>query len=652
MCGIAGCLNYTAGGSAIGPDVLRMTKALAHRGPDDEGMLFWRKGKSPVRARTDATIPALHDALAPAEAHLNEPWHVALGHRRFSIIDVSAQAHQPFADPDGRAAVVFNGEIYNYLELREELQKLGVVFRTHSDTEVLVQAYLTWGEAMLPKLNGMWAFALLDLRTGRLLLSRDRVGEKPLFFARVDSTFYFSSEISTLLQVPEIYARRKPDEARIWAYLYLGLRDHRPGSFFSTIGQLAPGHFAWVEADGTLQQQSFWKLPTARWSSRDLSFEEAAAGLTEQLRRSVILRLRADVPVSSELSGGMDSSSIVSLASEYLQGIKAPQLQTVTIRYPQREFDESPLAEEVAQRCSVPWESICLEAQNFWSLAGAMSKIQAQPYESPNLLGSRFIWSWMRDRGIRVTLSGGGGDELLAGYTFAHLPPFLAELMAQGRWLSAWKEARQWLGGPYLSGTIMRRHFLHQLPGLLGDRYSRRIFSLPFYRSLRRPPEADMVSLVKDLAITRPMQLSPWLQNNCSFAPIPMYMTHGDKLAMSIPLEVRFPFLDPELMDYAFRLPVAYFFRHGESKAVLREAMRNRLPASIINRREKMGFPVPLAHWMKEGRAHIEADVRENTRISDFVDVEGFCRTFDQQDPNMIWRIYQVATWMRLFNLH
>ena len=250
-----------------------------------------------------------------------------------------------------------------------------------------------------------------------------------------------------------------------------------------------------------------------------------------------------------------------------------------------------------------------------------------------------------------MTLSGGGGDELLAGYTFAHLPPLLTEMAAHGHWAAAWKEARQWLGGPYLSGTIMRRHLLHQLPGLLGSLYSRRIFALPFYRSLRPPPEAELNTLVRDLATSRPMQLSPWLRNNCTFAPIPMYMTHGDKLAMSIPIEVRFPFLDPDLMDYAFQLPVSYLMRNGESKAVLREAMRSRLPASIIGRREKMGFPVPLAHWMQEGRAHIEADVRANTRIADYVDVEDFCRTFDQQDPNMIWRIYQVATWMRLFNL-
>lgn len=632
--------------------MLAMTRALAHRGPDDEGLLCWRRGAAAVTAATDHTAGTLRAALPEAASLAAAPWHLALGHRRFSILDITPGGHQPFVDEQGRAAVVFNGEIYNYLELRAALEKEGVAFRTRSDTEVLLRAWLHWGEDTLPRLDGMWAFALVDFRDGRVLLSRDRVGEKPLFYTRVGGRFFFASEIKALFQVPAVHERRAADDLRVWDFLYLGIRDHRPGSFFRDIEQLPPATYARLGPDGALDVRSYWRLPRERWTARHLSFDEAAAGFTERLKASVALRLRADVPVAAELSGGMDSSSVVTLASDHLRESGAPPLETVTIRYPDREFDESPLAESVARSCGVSWTPITLEAQAYWEAADDMARVQEQPYESPNLLGSRALWRWMRERGIRVVLNGGAGDELLAGYIGHHLAPFLAGLAAQGRWGAVAREAAQWRGGRYLNAVVVRRHLLHHLPGPFGRAYMRRMLRLPYFDSLRRPASGLTEALVHDGRQANRFRLHDVLLGNSEFAPLPMYMVHGDKLSMSIPVEIRFPFLSPALIDYAFRLPLEYFIRGGESKAVLRHALRSRLPDGITGRREKMGFPVPLARWMREGRDRMCDGFRRDGRAGRYVDIERFCRDFDRIDPALVWRIHQVGTWMRLHDLH
>lgn len=650
MCGIAGC--WSVRGEAAGGDVARMTRALAHRGPDDEGLLFWRRGSRVVVRATEQTVEPLRGSLGRADAELREGWHLAMGHRRFSILDITPGGHQPFVDGAGRAAVVFNGEIYNYVELRAELEQLGVSFRTHSDTEVLLAAYLQWGAEMFGRLNGMWAFALVDFRSGELLLSRDRAGEKPLFFAREGENLFFASEIRALFEIGSIRAARKADDARVLAYLCFGLRDHQAGSFFANVEQLAPGTWARVDASGKMSVQAYWKLPTRRLGTSEISFDEAAAGLAERLRASVELRLRADVPVASELSGGMDSTSIVALAAEHRRASGGEKLKAVTIRYEDRAFDESALALAAAEFCGVDAEALCLDSQDYWGVAEEMAAVQEQPYESPNLTGNRAMWRWMKERGIRVVLNGLGGDELLGGYIGWHLCPFFWELFLQGKWGAAAREWPHWGGHRDRSWVAMRRHFLRNMPGAAGRLYLKRMLSMPVFACLKLPGGAAADSLLHAGMRTGALTLGPYLQLDNDYAPLPMYLVIGDKLSMSLPVEVRYPFLDPEVMAFSFTLPVEYFFRDGMSKAVLRHAMRKHLPAEVLERREKMGFPVPLARWMNEGRERIGAELLANgSRMRRWLDGDRFVREFALWDPGLVWRVHQVETWMRLNDL-
>lgn len=650
MCGIAGCISFATEGAHIGPMVRAMTRALAHRGPDDEGLLYWRRGCAPAPAATDQTVSGLRETLGAAcDA---EPWQVALGHRRFSIVDVSANGHQPFMDPGGRAALVFNGEIYNHIELRRELEILGHRFRTRCDTEVLLEAYLEWGEGMLPRLNGMWAFAVLDFRTGRVLLSRDRIGEKTLFHTQIGDRFYFASELKSLFVVPEIWNARKPHEARVRDFLYLGLRDHTHETFFEGIVNLPPASSMWVDARGATSPATFWSLPNKRWTMREVPYGEARHRLETLLGESIALRLRADVPLAAELSGGMDSTTMVAMAARHLREQKAPhRLRTFTIRYDDPQFDESPYAAMTAGHVDAEFNAIRLTSEDYWSHADGMMRVLEQPYQSPNLLGCQAMWKQMKALGIRVSLNGGAGDELLAGYTFQHLIPFLADLVCRGRWLAALREGRAWADTDYLNNVEVRRYLIHQLPHVFNSWYMRRIPRLPLFRCFTAV-DSELNRMAEHYSNHARGGLDRRLHRDMEFFPIPMYVVQSDKLAMSIPIEIRYPFLDHRLIDAAFQLPTDYFIRGGRSKAILRDAARGLVPDPVINRRLKMGFPVPLGQWMREGREHIRREFGPEQRSGRFVNGGRLCDESDRLDAEILWRAHQIELWMRTFDLH
>lgn len=638
-------------GDLIARDVAAMTRALAHRGPDDEGLLFWRRGSPTVCAATEQTTAPLRSDLPDAAAYYDTPWQIALGHRRFSILDVTPRGHQPFGDPEGRASLVFNGEIYNFVELRAELERLGVVFRTHSDTEVLLQAYLEWGEAMLPRLNGMWAFALLDYRTGRVLLSRDRAGEKSLFYTRVGDRFYFASEIKALFAVPEIRARRRPHDELVQDYLFLGLRDHTHESMFDGIVNLPPATIAWLDVRGEVRPQSYWQLPAARRAEHEIGYEEAQRHLLSLLADSVGIRLRADVPLAAELSGGMDSTSMVALAAKRLREEEGPhRLRTFTIRYGDPKFDESAYAAKTAEMAGADFNPLLPKSADYWTAAETMMSTMEQPYESPNLIGCLSMWTIMKGLGIRVVLNGGAGDELLAGYIHSHLLPFLRELLLSGRWRASLNEALAWRGTEYVRGVFVRHYVLHQMAGPLRRSYVRRIFDLPEFAALVTPP-GGIDRMVREAELQKLGGLSDVLIRNVTTAPIPMYVVQSDKLAMSVPVEVRYPYLDHRLMEFGFQLPISYLIRGGRSKAVLRDAARGLIPDEVISRREKMGFPVPLRQWMREGLPSFRAQFGNDPRSGRFINAAAAVGTTDRISEAMLWRIHQVELWMKVFDL-
>jgi asparagine synthase (glutamine-hydrolysing) len=651
MCGISGCLSFDADREDLPSELHGMTSKLAHRGPDDEGYFLWgSQSKKAISCSGSDTDRSLVPPLPAIQEFFGKRQRLGLGHRRFSIIDITSGGHQPFVDPQGRAAIVFNGEIYNYVEVREELEKLGVTFQTESDTEVLLQAYLTWGESMLPRLNGMWGFALFDLRTNRLFLSRDRIGEKQIYYTTVGQRLYFASEIKALLAVPRVWERRKPDDATVYSYLYLGLRNDIEGSFFEGIQLLPAAHCAWVELNGQMTVRRYWDIPRKRWTARELPFKEAQTQLVNLLTDSIKIRVRADVPVAAELSGGMDSPSIVALASRFLQSQGAPHpLRTFSVQFDDPRYDESPLARSVAARSGSEFNAFHLDAIEYWSIARELLLTEEQPHESPGVIGGRAIRREMKRQGIRVVLNGSGGDELLSGYSQLYLPPFIQELLLHGKFATLAREVSAWRPSVHFSAKTLCRHLLSNLRFVRRGLMSRR-FAGRDYSHINTPPDDTWEGVLRQHEQLTLGSLSVHLTKGLNLNPMPMYMVDLDKISMEIPVEMRLPFLDPNVIEFATQLPVEYLMRKGWNKAVLRYAMADLLPPEVCWRRAKQGFPVPFDQVMQDGKEQI-TNLFSEPRSARFVSPRRYLDQLDQLNAKTQWRAQQVELWMRLFDL-
>lgn len=593
MCGIAGFIDLN--GNGVSPALLkRMTDVIRHRGPDDEGYVLIdpRTGRHQAYAGSDSpkelreVLPLFQpDSQGPPTA-------IGLSHRRFSIIDLSAAGHQPFFDVDRSCCVVFNGEIYNYVELRDELAQLGARFRTRSDTEVLLEAYKAWGTDCFARFNGFWAIALYDFRARRLILSRDRLGKRPLYWTRVGSRIYFGSEIKALLQVPEVAARKRVNTDLVWHWCVDGLRDLDNQTFFGGIQNLPAATWTEVDRDFPAKVQTYWQLSRARLSEKDISVDEAARQVRETLIDAIRVRMRADVPVAFELSGGLDSSTVLALAAE----TQTERLRTYTVRFSDPRWNEEPFARRVAQRYNTDYRVIDPSLDGFWNGIGAFTALQEEPYHSPNLQVSQVIWSHMRSEGTKVTLTGSSGDELFAGYSRYYWKAQL-ENLRHGRLSLLVDNAANWSERRHNFGEFGR-----ELMKLLGVRQfarsaKRRLHNLDtdYLINVPHPPQQYYASTLTD-----------WLHSEITNTLIPYWLMSGDKTLMGVPFEGRCPFLDYRVVELAARLPIGYLIRHGWHKWILRKAMEKHLPEDVVWRKVKMGFPYPYERFYNEYRPIIE----------------------------------------------
>jgi asparagine synthase (glutamine-hydrolysing) len=635
MCGIAGIIDFD--GAPIEPaELLVMNGAIAHRGPDDEGFVLIAPVHSRFVAYAGASSPAEVKAQFPllTEGNGLPAATIGLSHRRFSIIDLSAAGHQPFFDKEGTCTVVFNGEIYNYVEIRAELAARGSRFYTQSDTEVLLEAYKCWGTDCFARLNGFWAIALYDFRRKELILSRDRIGKKPLYWTKAGARVYFASEIKALLQIAEVHKRRRVNEEAIFHWLVHGLKDLNFTTCFEGIHSLPSA--SWVMVDSTFPNRRgiFWKVPEDRLSEKETSRATAASTLRDLLQDSVRIRLRADVPVSVELSGGMDSSTLVALAAK----ASAQEIITYTVEFPDKEWNEEPFARSVAQHYKTDYRVLKPPLDKFWSQILAFTYLEEEPYHAPNLQTNQVIWSQMRSMGTKVSLNGAGGDENFAGYgNYFELAQ--VENLIHGR------------GHEFLRNSL---------------RYSQantgiKSFYKPFVRLLKEPltrlaaytglefMEHAIPSYVRDREYPRmsqPRVLSHALYSDMTNTLMPYWLRSGDRGYMGVPLEVRAPLLDFRVIDFAFRLPVTYLLHDGWHKWILRKAMEGLLPADVVWRRRKMGFPFPYARFYQENRDIIQLILRVSN--NPYIDLTKFA--FPQGETSaQKWKLLSFLLWYELF---
>jgi asparagine synthase (glutamine-hydrolysing) len=562
-----------------------MSRTIAYRGPDDSG--------------------SYHD---PDNG-------IGLAHRRLSIIDLSAQGRQPMWDAGRSVAIVYNGEIFNYRELRAELEREGWPFLTRTDTEVLLNLYLRDGERMLARLNGMYAFAIWDTRDRSLFVVRDGVGVKPLYFAEGARGFLFASELKALLQEPSLDRTLSPEAVRSYmTYLWCPA----PGTMLRAVRKLEPGHFLRVSAGRIVRRQRFYELPYDQ-EIEPLSEVEAADQVHRHLEQAVRRQMVADVPVGAFLSGGLDSSSVVTFARRYA---REGRLQCFTIGFKDASFraeglaDDLPFAERVARHLGVDLHTVHVGSEMIDQLETMIYHLD-EPQADPAPLNALFISRLARENGIKVLLSGAGGDDIFTGYRrhyalqqqryLSMLPSFVRRAVAAaarrlpastapGRRLS---KVLRYAG---LDGDERIASYFYWIDPAL-----RRTLYGPGLRDAlsREAPEPLLVSLQAVPAGVAPLNRMLFLEGKHFLADHNLIYT--DKMSMAASVEVRVPLLDPDLIALAARLPLALKQRGRVGKWIFKKAMERELPREVIHR-PKTGFGAPLRYWF---RHQLRETVRE-----------------------------------------
>ncbi|XOV89740.1 MAG: asparagine synthase (glutamine-hydrolyzing) [Pseudomonadota bacterium] len=624
MCGIAGIINLA--GEPVNTAHLRaMNRALGHRGPDDEGYcLIDPLAGSLSHFAGQHSSPQTRRSLPDLSAYRGQA-SIGFAHTRFAIVDLTSGGHQPLQTSLADDVITFNGEIYNHVEVRRELTAEGVHCQTNSDTEVFLAAYRHWGPAALARLNGFWAAAIYDGRRKRVLLLRDRLGKKPLLWTRVQHTLYFASEIKALLAIPAVFDSRAVDEWVAYQWLVYGRKNLDQRTFFRNISALAPASLAVVSPGWQGEADSFWSLPTERLRESDISIDDAAAGIRSRLDEAVRQRARADVPVAVELSGGMDSSAIA--ASAALQADKP--LSSYTVRFYDPAFDESGWARQVAERSQLDYREIAPPAGDFWGHVRSFTHLHEEPYHAPNLYTNQLIWSHMRNDGYKVSLNGSGGDESFAGYAKYFAPAQLERLAAldvPAFFRSAFNHSESSNPLASLFSPLARASWNELDEHLLIPLGRKR----RAFRQLARHPGVRPGRLLADT-----------LASDMTKTQMPYWLSSGDRNFMGIPLEVRAPLLDYQLVEFAFSLPTTYLFRDGWHKWILRKAFESRLPTDVVWRRTKLGFPFPFDEFARRHDSILEMIIQRAS--NPWIDLS------QKQLIKSTWRIMSFVIWYEHF---
>ena len=560
MCGIAGIYNQTSRVPVRQQELAAMLQTMPHRGPDASGS--WRSVGG-----------------------------IGLAHVRLAIIDLRPESNQPFVSSDGNFVLTYNGEIFNYLELRKELEGLGHRFRTNSDTEVLLTSYHQWGQDMCQHLNGMWAFAIYDCRQDLLFLSRDRFGIKPFYYALVGGRLLFASEVKALLAISRELAEIDP--GAVSKLLRASIASHVPEHFCRGVRRLPAAHNMVVKRSGSPLLKRYWDYPAN--IDRDISFEAACERFRELLTDSIRLRMRSDVPVGTTLSGGIDSSTIVCLLRTFYDG----EHEAFSAKFSRAAYDESAAAGHLARKLQLKHRQIASPLNDFLPTLERIVHHMDGPTQCPATMP---LWNIMRSmRGhIVVALEGQGADELLGGYYNTYAPAAIFDAVRTGRWRQAGQQLRSLLvpernpfygpgrGALQLARAVVpsahrtwRRwrgdesvyaSVLAEGPDTQADRTDAPIYPEALGNALRRSHEGRLTTLLQ----------------------------YGDAISMAHSIESRLPFLDYRLVEFVFSLPGEFKLRDGHGKVLLKEAVRGYVPDFILDSRVKLGFVVPIREWFRD----------------------------------------------------
>lgn len=598
MCGIAGVISFQKKPFSI---LKRMTDLVDYRGPDDYGYMCYDITERKCETGKE---------ISP-DYHFN----IGLGHRRLSIIDLSERGCQPIKSQDGQYWITYNGEVYNYIELRESLKKDGCAFSTDTDTEVILNAYMKYGAECFNMFNGMWALAIFDLNKMEMVLSRDRLGIKPLYYYADNNTFLLSSEIKQLLEYPEI--NRNIDKDLLNDYLDFGKIENLDGAtFFEHIKALPPSHSMQIKiAGGHLYYDSkrFYNIETDR-TLTSLNENTLSEQFLNLFKDSIKLRLRSDVEVGSCISGGMDSTSIASLASEQLHAEKK-SFRGVNFFYRGKAYDEREYVRLLTNEQSTEISYVTFSLEEMKNQIHKIIWHQDMPFVSTSIFAQWCVFQKANEIGLKVMLDGQGADELFGGYDAFFFSYFL-ELLQTNNYSKLTNELFFYF--------MYHRHF--------------GIFFRTIWNEINKT-----VKKVRESNDSIPKDITGRFNKDCythlTYGNLESLLRYEDRNSMAHSIETRLPFLDFRIVNFVMSLSSSLKIRNGYTKHILRNCMVNKLPEKIRTRQNKMGFTAPMNSFIKRL-------LRDDSELSYEIKVLNNSTFLSCQRQ---WRLVCYVLWKRTF---
>jgi asparagine synthase (glutamine-hydrolysing) len=598
MCGISGIINKE--NDCVGTNEIQdMNDLIIHRGPDSEGYFF---GDS-----------------------------FAFGHRRLSILDLSSSGHQPMNFQE-KYVITYNGEVYNYIELRDELIQHGYVFKSESDTEVILASYDLWGEECVQKFNGMWAFSIYNKIEGLIFCSRDRFGVKPFFYSEVNNKFVFGSEIKQLLPFHE---QNFANLSMVLDFLVMGLSEHTEQTFFEDIYSLQGGHnLIYDLKTHTHEIKKYYHLKIDISLSK-LNEEEAVLKYQQALQKSVKLRLRSDVKVGTCLSGGLDSSSVASIAAK-INALETPEpFNAITASSLDPKNDETRYAKKVVKHSMLNWNIVQPTHNDFLDKIDEIVKLQDEPVGGPSIVMQYVVFKKAKEIGCKVMLDGQGGDETLLGYE-RYYPSYLLSLPFKEMVSGFFKASNN----SKLSRTGLLAYCVYFLfANLRKQRLLKRNFFIKneFFSRVNWHFLTKLAKSYKDIFELQKLEIFE--------TQMPHLLRYEDRNSMAHSIEARLPFIDYQLVETALSLPNNYKINEGWTKFLLRKAIDDYLPKSITWRKNKIGFEAPADIWLKDHNDYIQSAINNSSILKEITNQRKV------SDHKSIWLMFFIAKWEHAYNV-
>lgn len=599
MCGISGIISKK--NIAIGQDEIKLINDLiSHRGPDDEGFYMG----------------------------IN----FAFGHRRLSILDLSKDGHQPM-ELKG-FCISYNGEIYNYLELKQELEANGYSFKTKTDTEVILASYDFWGQECVSKFNGMWAFALYDKAKNIIFCSRDRFGVKPFYFTQNDDKFVFGSEIKQLL----VFTKPVANQKILLDFLVTGFLEHTNETFFKDIFKLDSSSN--LVYDLNTQSYEIYKYYEIKTSEKLANLDEIKSinEYEKELKRAIELRLRSDVRVGTCLSGGLDSSSVASIAASLYDG--SEKFKAIHAKSIEKATDESEFAKIVAKEANLDLNIVKPDSDEFKKYIDEVVYTQEEPFGGPSIFMQYFVMQKAKEIDCKVMLDGQGGDETLLGYE-RYYPAVYVDIFKKNGLLKAYEAMRE---SAKNNANLGFKKILFYTIGSL-------------FAKLRIKGYKQIASFIKTnnnfsflktiskhyLSVTNLQKYEITTSN------LPQLLRYEDKNSMRHSIETRLPFLDYKTLETALSINSNFKIKNGWSKYILRKIIDKSLPKSVVWRKNKLGFNAPDNIWLKS--IDMKAEIEKSSILNEICNKDELSLKFDKLNKKLKWRLYNVALWQRIYDV-